>query len=233
MMSLVAIAALATAWLDANALTVRAQARHTAARYAALGLERAQQELIASLGAQIAGGVFANFSEPQAPPPQPACASPQTAGTGVCPLQITVSVSLDGQSSSSDGAPNVTAASAQRQTLVAETRVAATLRASVRNFGGEVLATATRRVVARTFGVPPYAAISSADEAAPQASPNADFAGTCDGSTCGADNRIRAFARCDDPTRSGRCAGVPLQPVDDFRSPAWRDGGAQTSGWSR
>jgi hypothetical protein len=222
-------ALLATTWLQLASIGIIAGARHVAARYANVALERAQDDLMEALAAQVAAsGPRGPFLAPTPGPPQPACAAPP------CAFLIATQAQLSGQTAAMFPGVAV-AANVQQNAGVAEQRVAALLTVTIANAGGAVFARAVRRVTLRTFAVAPYVALSGVDEPI-AANPNvADFAGTCDGNaSCGGvDNRIHALLRCHDPVRPANCAGQLYRQADTFSSNTWQNGNATTDSWSR
>lgn len=227
---------LGLAWLQLTALRVTIAARQVGARYATAGLERAQSDLMQSLAVQIAGGnVGGPFAAPTAGPAAAACANPSP-----CSFQLTTSALLAGTTQAPSGAQatnagNVVAANQQQNLAVGEQRIAAVITATVTNLAGATVASATRRLVLRTFAAPPYVALSAADEATAENSDVGDFAGTCDGSVAcgGVDNRIHALLRCADLSTPDNCAGVPDLPADTFADNRWQNLNAQRPSWSR
>ena len=222
-------ALLATTWLQVASIGIVAGARHVTERYANVALERAQDDLMESLAAQVAAsGARGPFVAPTPGPPQPACAAPP------CAFLIATQVRLSGQTAATLPGDAV-AANLQQHAGVGEQRVAALLTVTIANAAGAVFARAVRRVTLRTFAVAPYVALSGVDE--PVASnPNvADFAGTCDGiAACGGvDNRIHALLRCHDPLTPANCAGEAYRQADTFSSNTWQNGNATTDAWSR
>ena len=225
--------ALGLGWLEVSAANLAFSARYAAQRYAAVALERAQDDVMESVANQVAlNPQIANGSQPLlAPtpgPPLPACAQPP------CALAVATSVTLAGQTGNG-GAANVVALNAQGHPAVAEQRVSATLTATASNGAGAALATVSRRVVLRVFAVPPYVALSSADEPTSDDGNVEDFAGTCDGNAAcgGVDNRVHALLRCSNPDQPALCAGAPYVADDSFSSNAWSNANAAAPTWSR
>jgi hypothetical protein len=219
-------------WLEVTAAGIVTSARHVAARYVGVALERAQDDVMESIANQTAANVQSGSAAPLvAPspgPPLPACAA------APCPFSITTSVALAGQTQPASSG-NVIALNDQQNPGVGEQRMAAVLTATASNAGGAVLATSTRRVVLRVFAVPPYVALSSVDEPTTAGGNVQDFAGTCDGrASCGGvDNRVHALVRCSDPATPAACNGLPDLPSDSFASNAWQNADAAPSAWSR
>ena len=170
---------------------------------------------------QSGGGAPGSLVAPTPGPPTPACSQ------APCAFSISTSVTLAGQTQTASSG-NVVASNDQQNPGVGEQRVAATLTATASNAAGAVISTATRRIVLRVFGVPPYVALSSVDEPTADDSNVEDFAGTCDGSaSCGGiDNRIHALLRCSDPANPSACNGLPDQPADSFSSNSWQNADA-------
>jgi len=229
-------ALLATTWFQISTAAIVNSAKHVTARYANVALERAQDDLLESLAAQIAaGGPNVQFNAPPAGPPVAACAS------APCAFFVATSVRLSGQTgqqaaqtSESLGAESV-APNVQQNNGVGERRVSAVVTVTVANAGGGLLVRSSRHLTVRTFAVAPYVALSAVDEAV-AGNPNvADFAGSCDGSTsCGStDNRIHALLRCSDPATPSNCNGRPYAPADSFASSTWPNANASSDAWSR
>ena len=229
-------ALLATTWFQISTAAIVNSAKHVAARYAGVALERAQDDLLESIAAQIAaGGPDVQFTAPPSGPAVATCAS------APCALFVATSVHLSGQTgqqaaqtSGSPGAESV-APNLQQNIGVGERRVSAIVTVTVANAGGAALAQFSRRLTLRTFAVAPYVALSSVDEAV-AGNPNvADFGGSCDGSTsCGStDNRIHALLRCSDPVTPSNCNGRPYLPADSFSSSSWSNANASSGAWSR
>jgi hypothetical protein len=226
---LVVATLLGLTWLEVTAAGIVTSARHVAVRYAGVALERAQDDVMESIATQIAAGnTNGPVVAPTPGPLVPACSSPP------CAFSIATSVALAGQTQAATNG-NVVALNQQQNAGVGEQRVAAILTATASNAAGAVLATASRRIVFRVFLVPPYVALSSADEPTAERSNVEDFAGTCDGSAAcgGVDNRIHALVRCSNPVAPDACAGVPDLPADAFASNSWQNADAASSSWSR
>jgi len=219
---------LATAWLQLTSATIVASAKHVAQRYANVALERAQDELLDSLASQvIAHGPGGPFVAPSPAAAVPACGAPP------CAMVVATQVQLAGQTAAGTTG-NATAANVQQQSGVAENRVAAVVSGIVTNAAGGLLARASRRVTLRTFAVAPYVALDGVDEAVAGNANVADFAGTCDGPSCGGtDNRIHALLRCADPVTPANCNGQPYRSADAFSSSAWQNANVGSDGWSR
>jgi hypothetical protein len=219
------VAMLAGAWVQLASASVLTAAKHVAARYANVALERAQDDVAESIASQVASG------SPDGPFVAPVSSAPVASG----PFYVATHVEIGGQTGAKTLSGNVTASNLQRNAGVVENRVGATLGVTVSNAGGAVLAQATRRVTFRTFGAWPYVAIAGADEASIDGLAVADFAGSCDGSaSCGGiDNRIHAVMRCADAAEPERCAGSPDIPVDAFANQTWNDPNADVKPWSR
>jgi hypothetical protein len=221
-------------WLEVTTAGIVTSARHVAARYVSIGLERAQDDLMESIAAQVVtaqqsgAGASLPLVAPTPGPPIPACAQ------APCAFAVSTTVALAGQTQNASGG-NVVALNDQLNSGVGEQRVAATVTATAADAGGAVISSATRRVVLRVFAVPPYVALSSSDEPTVDNGNVEDFAGTCDGSTScgGVDNRIHALLRCSDPANPSACSGLPDQPVDSFSSNAWQNADAAPPAWSR
>jgi hypothetical protein len=223
----VALAALlATTWLQLASAGIIAAAKHVAVRYAGTALERAQDELLESVAAQVAStGPSGPFSAPTPGPPLAACP------TTPCAFVVATQSRLEGETAQTSAGESV-AANLQQNSGVAEQRVAASLSSIVSNAGGGVLARATRRITLRTFAAPPYVALSGVDEPVAGNANVADFAGSCDGTrTCG-DNRIHALLRCYDPVTPANCAGQKYRSADAFASKTWRNDNATARTWS-
>jgi hypothetical protein len=218
---------LATAWLQVTAAGIVAAGKHLAVRYANAALERAQDDALDSLAAQVgAGGAAGPFVAPSPAPPYSACA------TAPCAFVAATNVQLAGQTAS--GAGESVAANLQANTGVGEGRVAVLLASTITNANGGILARATRRITVRTFAAPPYVALSGVDEPVAGNANVADFAGSCDGSAaCGSDTRIHALLRCNDPVTPANCAGQGYRPADAFATSTWHNAAASTAAWSR
>ncbi len=225
-------------WIEVTAAGVLTSARHVAARYVGVALERAQDDVMESIANQTAANVQSGSTAPLvAPspgPPLPACS------TAPCAFSIATSVALAGQTqgeSAEQAQPNgnVVALNDQQNPGVGEQRIAAVLTASASNLAGAIIATSSRRIVLRVFQVPPYVALSSVDEPTAAGGNVQDFAGTCDGSaSCGGvDNRVHALVRCSDPATPAACNGLPDLPADSFTSNSWQNADAAPSAWSR
>jgi hypothetical protein len=219
---------LATTWLQITSAAVVGSAKHVAVRYANVALERAQDELLDSLAAQVlAHGPSGPFVAPAPSAAVPACSAQP------CAIFVATQVQIAGQTAAGTTG-NAVAANVQQQTGVAEGRVAAILTSAVTNAAGGLLARATRRVTLRTFAVAPYVALGGVDDGVAGNASVADFAGSCDGSSCGGtDNRIHALLRCADPVTPANCAGQPYRSADTFSSKGWQNANAASDGWSR
>jgi hypothetical protein len=231
---LVLAALLGLTWLEVTAAGIVTSVRHVAARYVAIGLERAQDDVMESIAAQVVtaeqsgAGTSTPLVAPTLGPPIPACAQ------APCAFSVSTTVALAGQTQNTSSG-NVVALNDQQNPGVGEQRVAAILTATASNAAGAAISSATRRIVLRVFGVPPYVALSSVDEPTADNSNVEDFAGTCDGSTScgGVDNRIHALLRCSDPANPSACNGLPDRPADSFSSNAWQNADAAPPTWSR
>jgi hypothetical protein len=226
-------ALLATTWFQISTAAIVNSAKHVAQRYATASLERAQNDLLESISAQIAAsGPGVRFTAPALVPPAPACAS------SPCAFFVATSVRLSGQTGQPGGASSggeSTASNVQQHEGVGEERVAAIVSVIVTNAPGAVLARASRRLTLRTFGVAPYVALTGVDEPVAGNANVADFAGSCDGSaSCGNnDNRIHALLRCSDPVTPSNCDGQPYRRDDTFNSSLWHNANASADAWSR
>jgi len=226
--AVVLAALLATTWLEITFAGIVAAGKHVAAKYASVALERAQDELLDSLAAQVAtSGAAGPFVAPASGPPLSACAAPP------CAFVVTTQAQLAGQTSANAGGESI-AANLQQNAGVGERRVAAVVSSTVSTASGAVLARATRRITVRTFAVAPYVALSGADEPVTGNANVADFAGSCDGNaSCGNDMRIHALLRCNDPVTPANCVGQPYRPADAFSNSAWHNSNATVDTWTR
>jgi hypothetical protein len=229
--ALLLCAGLSSAWLAASGAAAVSAARHAALRGASVALDRAQFALVESIASQAQSGASV-FVAPTPGQRQPLCPE-RGSGASPCPLWVTTTAALAGQTAAGAGGANQTALNLQGAPAIAEQRIAAIVTATVATANRAPVATLSRRVTLRTLATWPYAALSGADEPRVDGVASGDFAGACAGGACGADSRVHAVLVCVDLAQPQNCAGQSPIPVDAFTSPPWYDGDAAPAGWSQ